>query len=376
MVPYSFPRGGLKNTRRALSTRKLTVGFLGGSITEGRVPHNWPQYVENWFLDHYPNLRLQEENIALGATGSDLAMLRLEKELLPCGCDLIFVEYAVNDNGVESEIRARCREGLLRRLLKEGTADVVVVYTFCQDMYSDMEQNRMPPSVADFEKLAEHYALPSVWMAMYALELVRQGQMKWEEWLPDGLHPQYAGSRRYGEAVAQLLEPELLSDQANQQPQKGGALLPEPVSPYNWENMELIPFEKMEWKAPFRLIRNQDLKAADQFLSTSAPGASVTIPFTGTGLLLSLMFGTDACEFLCSIDGGEPELSHRDRPDWCGKTGWYRTHLPAPAPFPWHRKPPPGSPPQGIVRSGGIYAPFSGTLSVCRHTLRGLIFSP
>ena len=326
MVPYCFPRGELSNTRRAVSKGFLTVGFLGGSITEARVPHNWPQYVENWFLLHFPDLRLQVENLALGATGSDVAMLRMEREVLPCRCDWMFVEYAVNDIGTDSETRSRSREGVLRRLLREGNTDVVIVYTFCQDMYPDMEQNRMPPSIEEFEQLARYYHLPSVWMGMYALELVRKGQLKWEEWLPDGLHPQYAGSRLYGEAVCRLLESELLSIGSNSERQKGGDALPSPHNVRNWENLERIPFEQMEWASPFRLFRCQDLKAADQILSTSAPGASVTIPFTGTGLVLGFLFGSDSCEFLCSVDGSRPVRSNRDRPAWCGKNSWYRTY--------------------------------------------------
>lgn len=80
----------------------------------------------------------------------------------------------------------------------------------------------MPSSIAEIEQLSQYYHLPSVWMEMYSLELVRKGPLKWEEWLPDGLHPQYVGGRLYGEAVSRLLEPELLSIGSNPERQKGG----------------------------------------------------------------------------------------------------------------------------------------------------------
>ena len=56
-----------------------------------------------------------------------------------------------------STLRARGREGFLRKLLTAGT-DVVVVYTFCTDMYAEMAARTVPSTIADFEVLAEHYS--------------------------------------------------------------------------------------------------------------------------------------------------------------------------------------------------------------------------
>ncbi|MCL6444234.1 MAG: SGNH/GDSL hydrolase family protein, partial [Alicyclobacillus sp.] len=173
---------------------RLTVGFIGGSITDARPGHNWPEGVLAWLVERYPNVRIVVENAAIGATGSDLAVFRADRDLVRHNCDLVFVEFAVNDMGLAAERRYRTREGLLRKILKSGRTDVVVVYTYAQDMYEDMMHNRVPASIAEFEELAAHYGLPSVWMGLYALDEVKRGRMKWEEWLPDGLHPTQRGS--------------------------------------------------------------------------------------------------------------------------------------------------------------------------------------
>ena len=34
-------RSALTHTKKAIAGKKLTIGFLGGSITQSRVPHNW-----------------------------------------------------------------------------------------------------------------------------------------------------------------------------------------------------------------------------------------------------------------------------------------------------------------------------------------------
>ncbi|HEX2948401.1 MAG TPA: hypothetical protein VHV83_02335, partial [Armatimonadota bacterium] len=60
---------------------------------------------------------------------------------------------------------------------------------------------QMPASIREFEELADHYGIPSVWMGLHAFNDVKAGRMRWEEWLPDGLHPQDRGSYSYAQSV-------------------------------------------------------------------------------------------------------------------------------------------------------------------------------
>jgi lysophospholipase L1-like esterase len=180
----------------------LTVGFIGGSITDARPGHNWPDHVVPWLVDQFPEARVCVENAAIGATGSDLAVFRAERDLLAADCDLVFVEFAVNDGGAATERRNRSREGLLRKLLADSDRDVVLAYTFSHIMYDDTVAGRVHPSIAEFEALAEHYQLPSVWMGLHAIDEVARGLMSWDAWLPDGLHPTHLGSRSYAGARA------------------------------------------------------------------------------------------------------------------------------------------------------------------------------
>ena len=198
-------RGQLKRTMEAIEKGALTIGFIGGSITDPRGKNRWPEPVISWFVKNFPDVRITVENAAIGATGSDLAVFRAERDIVSRNCDLVFVEYAVNDVGEPSEKRFRTREGLLRKILAPGHTDVILTYTFISDMYEDMLNGKMTPSVGEFEELAEHYNLGSVWMGLYAFEQVKQGQLRWEEWIPDGLHPDLRGSLCYAESVYNFL---------------------------------------------------------------------------------------------------------------------------------------------------------------------------
>ncbi len=318
-------RGRLVNMRNALERGSLTIGFIGGSITDGRSPYKWPEPVLAWLCEQYPHVRITVENAAIGATGSDLAVFRAERDLISRGCDIVFVEYAVNDSGEPTAKRMKTREGLLRKLLASGTCDVALAYTYIQVMYKDMAEGRMPASVEEFERLADHYGLNSVWMGKHAFDEVRLGRLRWEEWLPDGLHPTERGSYSYAQSVIELLKRELAMplDGAGELP----SLLPEPLDPLHWGNAWKLPFDAVKLEGPWTIRRYLKHTWIDQAIYTSAVGAKLSFSFRGRGVTLGFDFGKQSAEFRYRLDGGEWKLSERDRPAWCGNDGWFRLFL-------------------------------------------------
>lgn len=322
-------RSSLRRTVDKLTKGELTVGFIGGSITDGRPGHNWPEPVTRWLVETFPKARISVENAGIGATGSDLATFRAKRDLIDTGCDLVFVEFAVNDNDVPTERRGRTREGLLRQLLADGNRDVVLVYTYCQDMYEDMMAGRVPPSIAEFEALAEHYGLNSVWMGKHALEEVKLGRLRWEEWLPDGLHPTHRGSLSYGTSVIGFLWEALRPDTASEAGSNGDstAQLPEPLHAGHWQHARLVPFDELRTEGPWMVKRWVTLQWIDRALTTAAVGAKLSFAFEGTVLALAFDFGKRSAEFRYRIDGGEWKVSSRERPDWCGDSGWLKLEV-------------------------------------------------
>ncbi|MCD9026186.1 SGNH/GDSL hydrolase family protein [Cohnella silvisoli] len=318
-------RGPLRNTQQALDSGTVRLGFIGGSITDARTRHNWPEPVIAWFKERYPHVRLFIENAAIGATGSELAVFRAEHELIERECDLVFVDYSVNDEDEPSEKRMRTREGLLRKLLVDGRRDVVIVHTFRQSFYREMSEGGTPASVADFEDLAEHYGIGSVGMGMHALEEVRRGRMRWEEWLPDGLHPTERGSLSYARSVIAFLENELSESRHAVKPDEKFSL-PTPLNPDNWEKASSLPLSELETEGPWVIRRWPHLEWMDQVLETSAIGAKLKFSFVGRGLSLGFDFGKTSSELRYRLDNGPWEISVRERPDWCGNDGWYRMY--------------------------------------------------
>ncbi|XEC93615.1 SGNH/GDSL hydrolase family protein [Paenibacillus tarimensis] len=317
-------RKSLSRTSRKIKEGRLTLGFIGGSITDARPRHNWPEPVIAWFVESFPEVRIVVENAAIGATGSDLAVLRAKRDLTDRGCDIVFVDYAVNDNDMPADYRKRTREGLVRKLLEGEDRDLVFVYTYCQDMYDAMMTGAIPASIREFEQLADHYGAGSVWMGLYALEENRKGKLRWEDWLPDGLHPTSRGSLVYGESVIAFLKQELSRSADPGWDEVRAAGIVEPLHERHWGESVLLPLDRIETEGPWTLRRFPYYEWIDMVLETAAAGASLSFTFEGRGLALGFDFGKASAEFRYRIDGGDWKTVERDRPDWVGNDGWFR----------------------------------------------------
>ncbi len=316
--PVSRLRSPLRRTSLALARGRLTVGFLGGSITDAKTGTRWPEPLIAWLAATQPHVALTIENAAIGATGSDLAVFRARRDILVRGCDLVFVEYAVNDHDQPTSRRMRTREGLLRQLLAAG-CDVVLVHTFRAEMWAAFAAGGLPQSIAEFEALADHYGIGSVNAALHSLREVHAGQLTLTEWLPDGLHPEQRGSLSYAEAVMAFLATALpAADSA----ELSG--LPPPLTPGAWEHVGFVPLTDLVRTGPWTLRRWSAHAWIDQVLHCTASAATLRCAFVGRGLVVAFDFGHSSGEIRYRVDGGDWNATARERPAWVGDTGWFR----------------------------------------------------
>lgn len=324
-LPVIRPRGSLKRTRAAVSAGRLAVGFLGGSITAGDplvggMDTNWPLFIHGFFQTQYPHLALSLYNAAIGGTCSLSGLMRVEREILAHDCDLVFIEYAVNDDGTGPYRHSR--EGLIRRLL-EQSRDVLLVYTYSHSMYDDMLAGRIPSTIANFEELAERYRLPSVWMGLHAFRQILANRLSWEEFLPESggrLHPYALGSHIYAEPVLTFLNKELTS--ASEETIPFGEGLPQPISPGHYQHIREIPPDNWELKGPWLRQRVLNNPWYDTEIRTDSVEASLTIHFTGRMLAAAIDFGRTSAVLHWRMDGGDWQEAGGSRQDWTPMRGW------------------------------------------------------
>ena len=106
-------RGGVPNVLAKLrGGGEVHIAYLGGSIT---AQDGWRPKTLAWFRQQFPNAWVSEINAAIGGTGSDLGVFRLQHDVLEHQPDLLFVEFAVNDGGTAPEQIYRCVEGIVRQ---------------------------------------------------------------------------------------------------------------------------------------------------------------------------------------------------------------------------------------------------------------------
>ncbi len=315
-------RGSLHHTRQAIQQRRIRIGFLGGSITEsGANYRSYSEKVTDAFAARYPDVQVTFRNAGIGATGSPVGVFRVDEALLNPKCDLVFLEFAVNDEGYSTQERNATREGLIRKLLKAG-CDVVVLYSHSDNMMKELTRNECPSSIREFEALALYYRLPSVWMGLYALNAVRNGILRYEEWLPDRLHPETTGSWFYGKIVCEWLFTALDRDEDEVTD------FPEiPMYTDEFEHTHVIRFDEIKFSNPWKL---RSISCGFQFqekLETSAIGATIEIPFAGTGMGIVQPFGRQAAALGVSVDGEDMRVLKEIPSEWEGDLGYHRYWL-------------------------------------------------
>ncbi len=104
-------RGSLNNSRlRFEREKKGTVAFLGGSITERE---GYRPLVYAILKKRFPNTAFTFTNAGIASTCSNTGAFRLDRDVFQHGpVDLLFVEFAVNDDQDGKNTRKECIRGM------------------------------------------------------------------------------------------------------------------------------------------------------------------------------------------------------------------------------------------------------------------------
>ncbi|MCD7957761.1 MAG: SGNH/GDSL hydrolase family protein [Lachnospiraceae bacterium] len=187
--------------RRAAAGERLTVGFIGGSITQGSLasaPENCYAYrVYTWWRAAFPEADFVYLNVGIGATTSQYGAARVQTDLLIHNPDVVFVEFSVNDESNEHFLETY--EGLVRQILIAGsTPAVVLIHNVCY--------NNGASAQLIHERVGRHYDLPCVSMQNTIYPELLSGRIQNREITPDDLHPNDAGHELVASVITCYLE--------------------------------------------------------------------------------------------------------------------------------------------------------------------------
>ena len=315
-------RGGLPNFfAKAAGTGEVRVAYLGGSITAAA---GWRPQTLALFRRHFPAARLSEINAAIGGTGSDLGVFRLQHDVLDQRPDLLFVEFAVNDGGADPARIQQAMEGIVRQARRaDPQTDICFVYTLAENQLPDLQRGVFQRSASAMEAVADHYGIPSIHFGVEVARLVAAGELIFKGPKPadfsptnrpmlfsdDGVHPlPETGHTLYTAAVEQAL-PALRAASAT----AGPHALPAPLRADNWEDACMVPLSSNllagAWEqqdpATSRVGRDKFQRLGSVW-KAAAPGAALSFTFRGTFVSLYDLLGPD---------GGLVGIQVDDRPE-------------------------------------------------------------
>jgi hypothetical protein len=323
-------REGLPNFfAKARAGGKVTVAYFGGSITEAQ---GWRPQTTAWLRQRYPRAEVTEVNAAIGGTGSDLGVFRLERDVLARHPDLVFVEFAVNDGGASPEQIYRCMEGIVRQVYRSAPdTDICFVYTLHDGVMRDLAAGRLPRSASAMEWIADYYGIPSIHLAQEAARRINAGEWVFTAPKPqvpadpakgtaaltafagDGCHPfAETGHRLYTEAISRsFVAMETLG-------RPGPHPLPGPFTPDNHEAAKLIPLTAALLGEGWESLDLKTNQVARNFAHrlpavwrAEKPGATLTFAFRGRSAALYDLLGPDGGELEVVVDGRPAQTLRR-----------------------------------------------------------------
>lgn len=319
-IDCAILRDGLANSRQRFAGGTGRVAFLGGSITDMR---GWKELVQQDLARRFPQTRFAVVSAGIPSLGSTPHAFRFARDVLRDGpVDLLFVEAAVNDavNGASDVEQVRGMEGVVRQArLANPEVDVVMLHFADPDTVRAIHAGGHPTVIANHERVAERYGVPSIDLAREVSMRIDAGEFTWEKDFRD-LHPSQFGHALYARAVARLLDAAWASGSSAPHP------LPEPLDPFSYFRGRLLPPSAATGLSGFRIdpawhpVDGAGTRGGFvdvPFLVADRPGSSATVAFEGRGIGLFVAAGPDAGMVSFSVDGAPPVVRDLYSP-WSG----------------------------------------------------------
>lgn len=309
---YSFKkRNGLPYFFNKIHNhKKIKVAYFGGSIT--RADNGWRDQTFKWLQKSYSQNSFEQIMASIGGTGSDFGAYRVKNHVLKFNPDLVFIEFAVNDQGKSYRQIINSMEGIVKQIKKVSPRiEICFVYTFQKSQLPYYFKTKFPISVSAMEYLANHYKIPSIFLGHSSIEKIITGKMKIQVdnisnkdtliFSNDGVHPRIeTGHRFYAEGFAKVFP--YLNTNTFSLPISNSELSTE-----NLKNAKLIPLENAmyskNWIDIDSIVKG---KPFEKFLSnvkaTSDTTDFVALKFNGKGFGIVDILGPSSGAIEINID--------------------------------------------------------------------------
>ncbi len=256
---------------KAQSGEKVTLGYIGGSITEGgsstSPDKSFVNIASNYFKTTFgTGNNVSFVNAGKAGTSSVVGNMRVDKDIFSKNCDIIFIEFAVNDQG--GDRFQKSYESLVKKCLMQENAPAVVLITLCQKSLSTNEDW--------MAKVGENYDLP----VLSAKGAIQAGSVNWDSQYGSGdtIHPGNGGHQMIADWIGYYYRQALRSENASD----GYEIPTKEVFGAEYANNKLVDFSQLQ-----NFNAGSWTKAGDGSYNYSKNGNTpMTFTIDGKGILL------------------------------------------------------------------------------------------
>lgn len=322
LTPFS-PRYGLPHFFQKLKKQQpVRVVYLGGSIT--RKDGGWRDQTFDALRQAYPTVAMEQIMAAISGTGSDFGMFRLQGHVLTYNPDLVFIEFAVNDNSRPFRQVLESMESIVRQIWTHDPAtDVCFVYTLSKGNWERYRNQQFSVATSAMETIASHYQIPSVNVGTEPARLIAEGKMVLEEktgksagklvFATDGVHPLVeTGHRLYTEQIMASLRTMAVNSTARRR------VMPKPLSatsvlPVRWLSVADNSVERSPgWSVTDSVTQGKEFaRFVPSVLTTADTTAFLRFRFTGQSFGVADVIGPGSGHLLVQIDNEPARIIKR-----------------------------------------------------------------
>ncbi|MDE7293649.1 MAG: SGNH/GDSL hydrolase family protein [Oscillospiraceae bacterium] len=186
--------------KRAENGEDITVGVIGGSITQGSLASSHANcYAERFFSywqEKFPETQITGVNAGIGGTNSYLGVHRVDEQLLNAEPDVVIVEFSVNDT--DKVMNKYSYDSLVRKILNSSSQPAVILLFTTQDNGTSLQEVH--------KEIGTAYDLPMLSYREIVYPEVAAGTLDWKMISPDNIHPNDAGHGLIGQLLARYLD--------------------------------------------------------------------------------------------------------------------------------------------------------------------------
>ncbi len=179
----------VKKLEAAENGEKLTMAYLGGSITEmGKYTTPFSAYVKQTFAKG----GFTEVNAGLSGTSSVVGLVRSEPNVISKNPDIVFVEFSVNDH--EDIMYKKCFESVIKRFLDLPNEPAVIILIHRAKSGFSSQAQMVP--------VGENFNIPIISMDNALTKAFNSGLLTLNDYFTDDYHPHDKGGKLVSDCLS------------------------------------------------------------------------------------------------------------------------------------------------------------------------------